>query len=96
MANRLQAEYGARILLFGGGSDTSLGEYFRKHIAPAPMMAVGTTSLRQTMALLARCSLIVCNDSGIMHLGAALNRPLVALFGPQSPVKFGPGGNNAG
>jgi heptosyltransferase-2 len=32
----------------------------------------------------------VGNDSGIMHLAAAANTPLVALFGPQSPVKFGP------
>lgn len=57
-------------------------------------MAVGTTSLRQSMALLARCRLLVCNDSGVMHLAAALNIPLVAIFGPQSPVKFGPWGEN--
>ena len=94
LANLLQARYGARILLFGGAVDSALGEYCRERIVPAPLMAVGTTSLRQTMALLARCNLLVCNDSGIMHLAASLNRPLVALFGPQSPVKFGPWGQN--
>lgn len=46
------------------------------------------------MALLSRCNLLVCNDSGIMHLGASLRVPLVALFGPQSPVKFGPWGDS--
>src|SRR5512134_2801229 len=46
------------------------------------------------MALLSRCDLLVCNDSGIMHLAAALSTPLIALFGPQSPVKFGPWGKN--
>jgi len=55
-------------------------------------MVVGTTTLRESMALLERCSLLVCNDSGIMHLAAAMQIPLVALFGPQSPVKFGPWG----
>ena len=45
------------------------------------------------MALLSRCSLLICNDSGIMHLAAAMQIPLVALFGPQSPLKFGPWGD---
>jgi heptosyltransferase-2 len=44
------------------------------------------------MALLSKCALLICNDSGIMHLAAALDIPLIALFGPQSPVKFGPWG----
>lgn len=92
LANHLQERYGVRILLFGGSGDLAGGEYCRERITPEPLMAVGTTSLRQTMALLDRCRLVVCNDSGIMHLAAALGRPLIALFGPQSPVKFGPWG----
>lgn len=93
LANRLQAEHAARIIVFGGPGDKADAQYLRERIAPAPIVAVGTTTLRQTMALLERCALLVCNDSGIMHLGAALKRPLVALFGPQSPVKFGPWGS---
>jgi heptosyltransferase-2 len=93
LANQLQAEHGARLIIFGGPGDKADGDTLRERIVPAPVMAVGTTTLRQTMALLERCELLVCNDSGIMHLGAALNRPLVALFGPQSPVKFGPWGS---
>ena len=90
VANRIQEVYGCRILLLGGERDVELGRYLQERIFPAPLMAIGTTTLRQTMALLARCCLLICNDSGIMHLGAALDVPLVALFGPQSPVKFGP------
>lgn len=56
---------------------------------------VGRCKLRVTMALLKRCALFVGNDSGIMHLAAAANIPLVALFGPQSPVKFGPWSSQA-
>jgi len=94
VANRLQGIHGGRIVLFGGGRDGELAARLRERISPEPVMAVGTTTLRQTMALLARCRLLVCNDSGIMHLGAALGVPLVAIFGPQSPVKFGPWGKN--
>ena len=64
----------------------------RAGLEVAPLEAVGSTTLRQTMALISRCRLLVCNDSGIMHLAASLQVPLVALFGPQSPVKFGPWG----
>ncbi len=89
-ANALQAEHNVRILLFGGRRDLQLAGYIRERIRPAPISAVGSTDLRQTMALLSRCSLLLCNDSGIMHLAAALDVPLVALFGPQSPDLFGP------
>jgi len=91
-ANEIQRLYRCRIVVFGGPRDVELGRRFADGISPRPVMAVGSATLRQTMALLARCSLLICNDSGIMHLGAALNIPLVALFGPQSPVKFGPWG----
>jgi heptosyltransferase-2 len=56
---------------------------------------VGKCPLRITMALLKQCSLFVGNDSGVMHLAAASGIPLVALFGPQSPVKFGPWSSRA-
>jgi heptosyltransferase-2 len=88
----LQESHGVRILVFGGKRDTGVvGDLIRK-INPSPIIAVGTTDLRESMALLARCNLLVCNDSGIMHLAAAMQVPLVALFGPQSPDKFGPWG----
>ncbi|MDD2338301.1 MAG: glycosyltransferase family 9 protein, partial [Geobacteraceae bacterium] len=50
----------------------------------------GNSNIRETMALLRRATVFVGNDSGIMHLAAAAAIPLVALFGPQSPQKFGP------
>ena len=92
LANHLQGKYHARILIFGGKRDTTHVEYLKEKICPEPVVAVGTTTLRESMAILDRCSLLVCNDSGIMHLAAAMQIPLVAMFGPQSPLKFGPWG----
>lgn len=91
-ANRLQEIHGVKVIIFGGKRELSLAKYFKERINPPPLIAVGTTTLRETMAILSKCSLLLCNDSGIMHMGAALNVPLIALFGPQSPVKFGPWG----
>ena len=53
---------------------------------------VGQTTLPQLVALLERASLVVANDSGPMHIAAALGRPLVTLFGPTNPVRTGPYG----
>jgi len=52
----------------------------------------GKTSLRELTALLEMASLVVANDSGPMHIAAALGTPLVAIFGPTSPVRTGPYG----
>ena len=92
LARLLQERFGARILFLGGPRDREALVPIRKALPIAPLEAVGSTTLRQTMAILSRCNLLVCNDSGIMHLAASLQVPLVALFGPQSPVKFGPWG----
>jgi heptosyltransferase-2 len=94
LANHIQRKQGARVIIFGGKREIPLGKTFHERIDPPPIVAVGKTSLRESMALLSKCALLICNDSGIMHLGAALKIPLIALFGPQSPVKFGPFGDN--
>lgn len=94
LARRLQERYAARILFFGGPRDKGALSTIRAALTQPPLEAVGTTSLRHSMALLSRCRLLVCNDSGIMHLAASMKVPLVALFGPQSPVKFGPWGES--
>jgi heptosyltransferase-2 len=48
--------------------------------------------LGQLAAVLSRCRLLICNDSGPMHVAAALKVPVVAVFGPQRPEWFGPYG----
>jgi heptosyltransferase-2 len=50
----------------------------------------GATTLRELMAALKTCRLLLTNDSGPMHLGAALGVPVVALFGSTSPEMTGP------
>ncbi|MGE9296324.1 MAG: glycosyltransferase family 9 protein [Puniceicoccales bacterium] len=64
--------------------------------APTPMGCesirnlTGQTPLNVLPQMIAHARLVVCNDSGPMHLAAALKRPVVGIFGPTSPRRFGP------
>jgi lipopolysaccharide heptosyltransferase I len=56
---------------------------------------VGRTTLRELTAAIARAELVICQDSGPMHIAAALGKPLVAIFGPTNPARTGPYGVSA-
>lgn len=53
-----------------------------------------TLPLRQFMAVLARCNMLICNDSGPMHIATGLGVPIVGVFGPTEPAWFGPLGEH--
>ena len=59
---------------------------------PGAASVAGRTSLKQLVALLEGASVVVANDSGPMHIAAALGVPLVTPFGPTNPVRTGPYG----
>jgi heptosyltransferase-2 len=52
----------------------------------------GQTSLKEAMALMSRCRLFVSNDSGLMHVAAALGVPTIAIFGSTNTVTTAPVG----
>jgi heptosyltransferase-2 len=89
-ADRLHAELGLPVMIFGGPGDTRLATEIVSRMAHRPMVAAGRTSLGDTAALLERCDFLVTGDTGPMHMAVALAVPVVALFGPTNPVKFGP------
>ena len=45
-------------------------------------IAAGKTTIKQAAALIERCNLLVCNDSGLMHMAVAVGTPAVAIYGP--------------
>jgi ADP-heptose:LPS heptosyltransferase len=64
----------------------------QKGMKTASINLAGQTSLKELAALLKMSRLLITNDSGPMHLAAAMGTPVVALFGPTDPKKIGPYG----
>lgn len=83
----LKERFGLRSVLSGGADVIELAQR-----VPQALNLAGKTNLRQLVALLERADLVVANDSGPMHIAAALGRPLVTVFGPTNPVRTGPYG----
>ena len=81
-------------LLFGGKSDLQLAAQIESEIQNSKFKIqnfAGKTSLRELMALLKLCRVLLTNDTGPMHVAAALGTPVVVPFGSTSPELTGPG-----
>jgi heptosyltransferase-2 len=93
-ADRLVAEYGVKIVLTGGPGEKEIGNDIAAAMAAEPLNLIGRTSVRQLMAVLASVRLLVSNDSGPMHVGAAFGVPIVAVFGPTDHTTTSPLADN--
>lgn len=83
------------VMLTGTAPERELIDAFISMYSGHAIDASDPGSLMRTAALLKRCNLLVSNDTGIMHLGAALGVPTVGLFGPNSPRYWAPVGPRA-
>ncbi len=78
------------ILVFGGPVEESLGQQICETVGKGCINLCGKTSLQEAVALIERCRLFVTNDSGLMHIAAALNVPQIAVFGSTNHVTTSP------
>ena len=82
----------ARFAVLGGDDDRPLGEIISQAAPERCLNLCGQTSLPEMVEWIRRCDLMITNDTGPMHVAAALVRPLVALFGPTERRRTGPYG----
>ncbi|MFZ6657109.1 lipopolysaccharide heptosyltransferase II [Undibacterium sp. TJN19] len=74
----------AQIVLLGSSKDEAVCAEI-KAICPTVHQLAGKTTLDQALALIAQAAAIVSNDSGLLHIASALNRPVIAIYGPTDP-----------
>lgn len=95
VAEDLQARHCAdTFVLTGRAEEAALAGAFIRAFSGPVVPALELPSLQHTAAVLRRCSLVVSNDTGIMHLAAAMGTPTIGLFGPNSPARYAPVGPN--
>lgn len=95
LADRLADRFSCRILLGGDQREREIAEQIARKTRCAPKVVAGKFSLLQYASLVKRCALFVGNDGGAMHIAAAMGTPVVALFGPTYPRRWGPRGSLA-
>ncbi len=82
--------WGAKAVIMGSPGEKEICGLVASSMKYAPLNMCGKTGLRQAMALIKRCGFFVTNDSGLMHVSAALGVPTVAIFGSTDPSATGP------
>jgi heptosyltransferase I len=85
----LKQKFGLDVVVAGGPDVEELAVRI-----PEARNLVGKTNLPQLVELLDRAAVVIANDSGPMHIAAALGRPLVTMYGPTNPVRTGPFGRD--
>ncbi len=93
LAYRVERNYQARVMVFGTDDDRQTAAVIARRCKNI-IDLTGRTSLAEAMALIEQCRVFVTNDSGLMHVAAALNTPLAVIFGSTNPVTTGPFSKN--
>ncbi|HMK76734.1 MAG TPA: lipopolysaccharide heptosyltransferase II [Thermodesulfobacteriota bacterium] len=92
LGKRLAEKWQARILLFGKEEERPIVDEILHYLGTEGIDLTGKTGLLQLAALLERCTLLVTNDTGTMHMATAVGIPVAALFGSTPPLATGPWG----
>lgn len=89
-ANRLQAETDGDVILFGTVAEAPVSNAIIAGMKRKPIDLTGKTAIGDLPALLSQCQLFLGNDSGAMHVAAAVGLPVIAIFGPTDPFGTAP------
>jgi heptosyltransferase-2 len=90
LANSIQNQTGVDVILFGTPAEAAVSSAIAAGMRQRPIDLTGKTSIADLPALLSQCHLFIGNDSGAMHVAAAVGLPVVAVFGPTDPFGTAP------
>jgi predicted lipopolysaccharide heptosyltransferase III len=90
IGDRVAKQFDAQVLLFGGPHEGELVQQVGDLMTTEAISLAGNLRIRQLAALIEQCDLFVTNDTGPMHVAAAMQTPTVALFGPGDHIRFQP------
>lgn len=94
LGRMLRERLGGHVLVFGSSAEKHLCSRIAREIGAGTMNFAGKTTIAEWAALMQLCRVVICNDSGGMHLAAAAGTPVAAVFGITDPRKTGPLGRH--
>ncbi len=89
---KLAAKLDLPTIVIAGASETDIADNVVLNSNGKAISLAGKTSLKGLIALISKATCFVCNDTGPMHIAAALDIPVYAIFGPANPIRTGPYG----
>lgn len=90
IGDRLVQRFNADVLIFGGQQETELVQSVVNLMNAPAIPFAGNLQIRQLAACIEKCDLFLTNDTGPMHIAAAVGTPTVSLFGPGNHIRFQP------
>lgn len=90
LGNRLIERFNIKLILVGDESDAELCLDIVHKMHKNVLNRCGRTTIKQLAYLIKKASLVITNDSAVLHLSSYLNAPVLAIFGPTDPRKYGP------
>ena len=90
IGDRLVAHFNANVLIFGGPKETELVQTVANFMNAHAIPFAGNLQVRELAACLEKCDLFLTNDTGPMHIAAAVGTPTISLFGPGNHIRFQP------
>lgn len=91
-SDELVKKFGGKAVIFGGTKDLEAAKEVSRSMETEAIFAAGMTTIRELIALISTCTVFITNDSGPMHIAAALGVPIVAIFGSTNPITTSPMG----
>jgi len=89
------ADSGSNVALIGSRAELDVANEVGKHARTQPIVLTGKTSVAEAMAIISIADVLITNDTGPAHLGAALDTPTLVIFGPTNPLTTYPMSANA-
>ena len=95
LINKINENFSVKIILLGSDSEKKIAEEIKNQIKKKPLDTSGCLTIHQSGALIKQCHLLITNDSGPMHIAAAVRTPTVSIFSAVDiPFLWYPAGNN--
>ena len=88
-------ELGANVVLIGSPGELGVSQEVCKHAQRQPIVLTGRTTVAEAMALISIADVLITNDTGPAHIGAAMHTPTLVIFGPTNPLTTYPMSPNA-